>query len=186
MGSRSRLTEEQARKVLADIYALSNKDALPSSTIKEYMESWLKRKELEAAEKTHLRYKTVIAHLLEFLGPKADFDITHLTSKEITGLRDSLSSRLSIGTVNISLKIIRTALGQAKRDGLVDVNEAERVSLLKNRAVTDGRRPFTLDELKKILENANAEWKGMILTGLLQREKPRSRAATASFPQSQP
>jgi integrase len=57
------------------------------------------------------------------------------------------------------------ALSQARREGIVDVNQAERVSTLKNRT-TGRRRPFTLEELKKILENANHEWRGMILMGL--------------------
>lgn len=166
-GAEGRLTEVQARKVIADIFAISNRNSLPSSTIKDFMNSWLKRKELEATEKTYQRYKTVVNHLLGYLGPKANFDIAHLTSKEITGFRDDLAGRLTTGTVNISLKILRTALSQARRDGIVDVNEAERVSILKDRR-TDaaGRRPFTLEELNKILVNANHEWRGMILMGL--------------------
>jgi integrase len=165
-GAEGRLTELQARKVIADIFAISNKNKLPSSTIKDLMASWLKRKELEATEKTYQRYKTVVAHLLDYLGPKANFDAAHLTSKEITGFRDDLASRLTTGTVNLSLKILRAALSQARREGIVDVNEAERVSILKNRRTEEGRRPFTLEELKKILDNANHEWRGMILMGL--------------------
>ncbi|MEI8040196.1 MAG: tyrosine-type recombinase/integrase [Verrucomicrobiota bacterium] len=164
-GTEGRLTEVQARKVIADIFAIANKNSLPSSTIRDFMTSWLKRKELEATEKTHQRYKTVVNHLLDYLGPKANFDIAHLASKEITGFRDDLAGRLTVGTVNISLKILRTALSQARRDGIVDANEAQRVSLLKNRT-TDRRRPFSLEELKKILGNANHEWRGMILVGL--------------------
>jgi hypothetical protein len=63
-GAEGRLTEVQARRVIADIFAISNKNILPGSTIKDFMASWLKRKELEATEKTHLRYKTVVNHLL--------------------------------------------------------------------------------------------------------------------------
>jgi integrase len=165
-GADGRLTEVQARKVIADIFAISNKDNLPGSTIKDFLDAWLKRKELEASEKTHVRYKTVVNHLLEYLGPKAKFDIAHLTSKEITGFRDDLAGRLTVGTVNISLKILRTALSQARREGIIDVNEAERVSLLKNRRTEEGRRPFTLGELRRILDNANEEWRGMVLMGL--------------------
>lgn len=165
-GAQGRFTEVQARKVIADIFAISNKGQLPSSSIKDFLEMWLKRKELEATEKTHLRYKTVVNHLLEYLGPKAGFDIAHLTSKEITSFRDNLAGRLTAGTVNISLKILRTALSQARREGVVDTNEAERVALLKNRRTDDARRPFTLEELKKILAHASEEWRGMILMGL--------------------
>jgi integrase len=72
---------------------------------------------------------------------------------------------VSPGTVNTNLKILRSALAQAKRDGLIDVNEAERVTLLKIRKTTR-RQAFTEEQLRRILKCANAEWKGMILFGL--------------------
>jgi integrase len=125
----------------------------------------LRRKEIEAGPKTHQRYSAVIQRFLRFLGPRANKDIAHLTSKEITAFRDDLSKQLTIGSVNISVKIIRTALAQARRDGLVDVNEGERVTLLKRKRNFD-RRPFTLGELKRIIEVADDEWRGMILCGL--------------------
>jgi integrase len=55
---------------------------------------------------------------------------------------------------------------QARRDGLIDVNEAERVTLLKRRNDRFERRAFTLEELKRILEASGDEWRGMILFGL--------------------
>ncbi len=164
-GKEGRLTDLRARKTIADIFAIANKDSLPSSSIKDFFSSWLKRKELEAGEKTHQRYTAVVAQLLEFIGTRMSRDIAHLDRKELTAFRDGLASRVTPSTVNISLKIIRSALTQAKRDGLVDVNEAERVTLLK-RIKTFERRPFTLPELKRVLAAANDEWRGMILVGL--------------------
>ena len=55
-------------KVIADIYAISNRDQLASSTIRDFFESWLKRKEIEATQKTHERYKTAMNHVLGFFG----------------------------------------------------------------------------------------------------------------------
>jgi integrase len=159
------LTEQKARKAIADVFSLANKDAMPSSTIRQFLDSWLKRKELEASEKTHQRYARVVELLLEFLGSRARLDITHLTSKEIAGFRDQLAKKLTPATVNVSVKVIRAALAHAKRDGLVDVNEGERVTLLKRTRGFE-RKPFTLAELKRILEVANDEWRGMILVGL--------------------
>lgn len=160
-----KLTEVRARKTIADIFALANSDALPSSTTKDFFESWLKRKEIEAGQKTHARYSAVVSDLLEFLGGRANLDIAHISAKEITRFRDTLARRLTPGTVNVSLKVIRAALAQARRDGLLDVNEAERVTLLKNQRVFE-RRPFSLPELKRVLAAANDEWRGLILTGL--------------------
>ena len=164
-GKAGLLTEQKARKTIADVFSLANKGNMPSSTIRAFLDSWLKRKELEATEKTHQRYARVIELLVRFLGSRANLDITHLTSKEVGAFRDHLANKLTVGTVNISIKVVRAALAQARRDGLVDVNEGQRVTLLKR---TKGfeRRPFTLDELKRILEAANDEWKGMVLVGL--------------------
>jgi integrase len=160
-----RLCERQARKVIADIFSIANKEQLPSTTIKAFFEAWLKRKELETGEKTHIRYSVVVEQFLEFLGNKASLDIGHVTAKEITRFRDTLIERSSPNTVNVSLKIIRAAFNQARRDGLIDQNEAERVTLMK-RVGPSNRRPFTLDEIRRVLEVADKEWKGMILTGL--------------------
>lgn len=160
-----RLTEDQARRVVAEIYVRANKEALPSSTIAEFFESWLKRKEIEAHEHTHQRYVTAIKHLITFMGNRAKRDISHLSVKDITALRDQLAEKLSPTSANFTVKVLRAALNQARRDGVVSVNEASRVILIQRVRKVD-RRPFTFDELKKILAIANEEWRGMILTGL--------------------
>jgi len=160
-----RLTEARARKTIADIFAIGNKEALPSSTVKDYLESWLKRKELEAGETTHARYAVICRQFLENLGPKANRDLLQLTAKEFVSFRDFQAGKLSANSVNICLKVLRAAMAQAVRDGLIDTNEAARVSLLK-REDKFQRRPFTLPELRRILEVADEEWRGLILFGL--------------------
>jgi len=162
----SRLTEARARKTIADIFAIANADQLPSSTTKDFLAAWLKRKELEATGTTHDKYTTVIDQFLASLGSKARRDISNVTAADVASFRDHLAERLSVGTVNVALKIVRAAFTQARRDGLVDVNEAERVSTLKRKSDRFERRPFTIPELKRILEAADDEWKGMILFGL--------------------
>jgi hypothetical protein len=67
---------------------------------------------------------------------------------------------VSSGTVKIGLKVLRSALNQAKRDGLTEVNETERVTLLKIRG-TVRREPFSEKQIKQLLAAANDEWKGM-------------------------
>jgi len=164
-GRERRLTESRARKVIADIYALANRGTLPSSTVRDFFASWLKRKELEAGEKTHIRYGITTRQFLEFLGPRADQDLSHLTSRDVADFRDELAEKLTPGTVNTSLKILRAALNQAKRDGLVEVNEAQRVTTLKARS-SAVRRPFSPEELKRILAVADEEWRDMVMVGL--------------------
>jgi len=163
-GRAGRLTESQARRVIGDIYAMSNREQLRASTIRDHLTSWLSRKSVEAGEKSHQRYTVVVNQFLKFLGPKAAQDIVRLTSQDVLAFRDELASRVTSSTVNVSLKILRGALNQAKKDGLVITNEADKVSLLKRDKFE--RRAFTIPEVKKVLAAANDEWKGMVLTGL--------------------
>jgi len=166
-GKAGRFTKSRARKTIADIYALTNADQLASSTIEDFLTAWLTRKELEAGDKTHAKYTGVVNQFKEFLGSKVKRDITNISAADITNFRDDLAKRVTVGTVNVSIKILRSAFAQARRDGLVDVNEAERVTLLKRKAKDRfERRAFTMDELKLILKAANEEWRGMIMFGL--------------------
>jgi len=64
------------------------------------------------------------------------------------------------------LKVLRSAFAVARREGLTDDNPAERVAVLKKRQTDSERRPFTLSELKRLMDVANDEWRGMILFGL--------------------
>jgi len=164
-GGRGLLTETQARKVIADIYARANQATLPGSTIGEYCESWLKRKEIESGERTHERYSAALGHFRKIIGPKVSRDLSHLTARDVSSARDRLSKQLSAGSANFMVKVLRAMLNQASRDGLVTTNEASRVTFIRRRKRTE-RRPFTLGELKRLLAVSSEEWKGMILVGL--------------------
>jgi integrase len=164
--SAGRFIESRARKAIADIYAMALPERLASSSLCDFMDAWLKRKEIEARETTHEKYTSVVCQFKAHLGRKAQHDITNITGADITQFRDTLARRVTPGTVNVALKIIRSAFAQARRDGLIDLNEADRVTLLKHGQDRVERRAFTLEELKRILEVVNDEWRGMVLFGL--------------------
>jgi integrase len=164
--SEGRFIESRARQTIADIYAMANPDTLPSSTASDFLAAWLKRKELEAGDKTHAKYASVIGQFKDHLGSKGQRDISHVTAADIMKFRDTLANRVTPGTVNVAIKVLRSAFAQARRDGLTSTNEAERVTLLKRHSDSFERRPFTLPELRRILEMASPEWRGMIMFGI--------------------
>jgi integrase len=165
MGQQGTLVERRARKTIADIFAIANKTALETSSIKTYLQSWLKRKQIENCEATAERYSAILRHFIAYLGPKAEQDISHLNSREISAVRDQLAEKLTPSSANLMVKVIRTALNQALRDGFVDTNEASRVTLIK-RLKKAKRRPFTKPEIRSLLKVADFEWRGIILCGL--------------------
>ena len=163
--AQGRFIESRARKTIADIYALANSETLPNSTCRAFLKAWLNRKSLEADDTTHERYTGIINQFLDHIGRKADTDIKKITPTDVAGFRDAAAKRLAIGTANLMLKILRSAFAAARREGLMDDNPAERVTVLKRQKDFE-RRPFTLPELKRLVELANDEWRGMILFGL--------------------
>ncbi len=163
---RSARTEHQARQVIAGIYAEIHGDDLVTMSTRKYLNGWLNRRELEVARASLSRYSTVVAQFLESLGERADRDISYLTARDIAAFRNGLVERLSVATANTAVKILRSALKQALRDGLIQVNPADQVSTLKEDSDRIKRRPLTIDELKKVLEVADGEWQSIILTGV--------------------
>lgn len=159
------LSEVQARKVIADLYEISSGEKLESSTIREFFVSWIARKKIETSPRTFDKYKHLADRFIEHLGDRANADLAHLTGKHVQTFRDDILKRLAPATANLALKIIRSALNHAKREGLIVENVAQRIKVITIKE--DGtRRAFTLPELKRLIAVAQGEWKGMIMFGL--------------------
>lgn len=162
--ARKRITEAQARKVLSDIHEQIHGTALSTPTVALYAEQWLKRKEGETTAVTLAAYKHATSEFLKALGERANQALHYVTPAMIATWRDMAAGKASARTANNKLKIVRTMFQTAWRDGVISENPAAKVPTLKIRE--SNRRPFTLPELKRLLEVASLEWRGMILTGL--------------------
>ena len=161
-------TEAQVRRVLSELFERTNGSVLPSARAETYLENWLTRKTKESARATAVKYQGVIRSFVEHLGDRAKLELGYLTSTDVLGYRDGTLARLSAATVNGHLKILRTAFESARRDGLVTVNPASQIETIKRRPDEggSGRRAFTLDELRRILDVAADEWRGLVLFGV--------------------
>jgi integrase len=167
-----KLSVDAAREVIAqgvsDVFTAANIESLPSASIKAWCETWTEAKAIETEESTHARYKRVIERFTGFLGEaKSKRDLSTLQASDIARFRDREAKELSRSTANLSVKVLRVCLGEAARQGLLTVNPAVRVKLLKSTAESK-RRAFTLVEIKRILKACgdDTEWRGLVLFGL--------------------
>lgn len=161
------LTEEQVRKVAADLYLRATGDAIDRQSAREFLKGWAKRKELEVADASAVEYRRVAEGFIESIGSRADKDVSLVTPAQVTRWRDDMASRLAAGTVNKQLKILRGAWNQAAREGLVTTNPFAAVQIVKaRRTFQTTRRAFTLPEMRRILAASAGEWRGIILFGL--------------------
>jgi integrase len=167
-----KLSVDAAREVIAqgvsDVFTAANVESLPSASIKSWCETWTEAKAIETEESTHARYKRVIERFTGFVGdPKSKRDLSTLQASDIARFRDREAKELSRSTANLSVKVLRICLGEAVRQGLLTINPAVRVKLLKSNAESK-RRAFTLAEIKRILKACgdDTEWRGLVLFGL--------------------
>ena len=167
-----KLSVDAAREVIAqgvsDVFTAANIESLPSASIKSWCETWTEAKAIETEESTHARYKRVIERFTGFLGEaKSKRDLSTLQASDVARFRDREAKELSRSTANLGVKVLRICFGEAVRQGLLAVNPAVRVKLLKSTAESK-RRAFTLDEIKRILRacDDDTEWRGLVLFGL--------------------
>jgi integrase len=166
------LNEDSARAIIAqgvsDVLLTASAEALPSASIKSWGQTWMAAKAIETEESTQARYRRVIERFTDFLGhAKAKRDLTTLQASDVARFRDREAKELSRSTANIGIKVLRVCLGEAVHRGLLTVNPAVRVKLLKSSGESK-RRAFTLAEIKRILKACadDVEWRGLILFGL--------------------
>ena len=161
------LTEDQVRRVAADLFLRATGETVKRASVKEFLDGWAKRKELEIAGASAVEYRNVAEGFIQSIGKKAEKDVSLVTPAQVTAWRDALAGRLAAGSVNKHLKILRGAWNQAAREGVAASNPFAAVRTVKARRTFETtRRAFTLDEMRRILAAADGEWRGIILFGL--------------------
>lgn len=162
--ARRGLTEAHARSLVADLYGRLNTERLASQSVETFFEQWLVRKKVEAKPGTFKKYESVVKQFIAHLGDRRRKDIAAIASRDVAAFRDALAGRLSIGSANIALKIVKIGFASAFRDSLISINEASKVKTLTRSSDRGERRPFTIAELRRLFAVASGEWRGLLLT----------------------
>ena len=172
-----RLGEAQARRVISDIYETLAGERLASATAGDYLARWVESRKADTSQRTQEAYAQVVREFVASLGPRAGMDISQISKADVAKYRGAVLARTSVSTANKHLKYLRIALGAARKDGFAQGNPAADLDALKRPAgERNERRPFTLPELRLILEHARGDWKGMVLFGLYTGQRLRDIA----------
>jgi integrase len=163
--ARKRRTFGQVRSVLQDLHREITGEELKSVTVREYVTNWLAEKIVETKPATINFYKASTTKFLDFLGERADQEISFVTRVDLIAYRKALDSTLSSASTNHHIKCARMMFKMARRDALIAENPAEFVERVKKKGGYT-RRPFTQEEIRLVLAQADMEWRSMILFGL--------------------
>ncbi len=169
-----RYSEGQFRRVLSDVCQQIHGTPLDSPSVSDYSARWLAAKRLETKAVTVSAYENAVKGLLASLGDRASQPIHYITKAHIATWRDDTAQKSSPSTANIKLKIVRVLFSAAWRDGVIADNPAAKIPTLQSGDAI--RRPFTVQEVKRLLALADVEWRGLILAGFYTGQRLRDLA----------
>jgi integrase len=137
-----------------------------AASLREFVTTWLSEQKRQVSPGTFELYRKTAEVLLNYLGSRADQDISEITKRELSGFREFLATAgKAPQTINRYLAQIKMVFKHAHRDGYVLENPAEFVEGVRT-ASDSSRRPFTISELQAILSVADHEWASLIRFGL--------------------
>lgn len=170
---REKMGEAQARRILESMLReVHNERGKLAVTVREFFADWLAGKKVETSNASFAKYERVVQSFMDFLGDgKSGSDLALLSGSDIERFRNTFASNHSTATTNSFLKIIRGALEGARRKRLISENPADTVPTIKKRIEENGRRPFTVEELQKIIAVADPEWRAIIHCGLYSGQR---------------
>jgi integrase len=164
--TRGRVTARQTQRVITDLYRDITGQRLVFPTVREYFDAWVARKKPETAPSTYRFYQDKARGFLNWLGKRADEQISLIDRQDILDFRAAELKRVSPRSVNHGIKFLRMVFKTAKEDGKYhDENPAAGVKVAK---LSDAhrRRGFTIPEIKRVLKVANDEWRSLVYFGL--------------------
>src|SRR5437899_996250 len=159
--SHGKIQADCAHKVLkavADEFVKTAGGELQSFTVREWLNSWLKGR-TDASKATITEYQRGIDLFLKFLGARSDSPLSTLTATQIEKFKDRLKERVAPSTVNKTLKVLKASLSNAVARQQLEFNPADHVPFIEHDS--GQRRKFTDEELAKLLNAAEPEWKTM-------------------------
>src|SRR6516162_4363867 len=113
------LTEIAVRKLLGDVLESVGAEKLSTQTPRCFFASWLAGKRISIKPGVYRLYELVSTRFLEFLGVKADKSLGAITPGDVAAYRDARlgSDRVSVGTLLLDFKVIKSVFGTARRHG---------------------------------------------------------------------
>jgi integrase len=163
--SEERTAEPHARKLIGDIVERATGRPLEACKVRDWLTDWIEGKKLSKAEGTALRYGQAVDTFLASLGESAHKDLNTLRTKDIqTFYKAERKEGKSVQTVALEVKVIKSALRAATKQGFLKTNPAEAFEFpAETEAGAVERETFCPAEVAALIEAAETDdWKGVI------------------------
>jgi hypothetical protein len=89
--TRTKRTLKQAQAVLARLHEELSGEKIVRTSLRQYLNDWLKAKDAETARSTMIFYRGSLNKFVQFLGNRSDEPISEITKQDVVAFRNSLS-----------------------------------------------------------------------------------------------
>lgn len=169
--SRTKRTLKQAQAVLERLHEELSGEKVVRISFSDYLNDWLKAKEAETARTTMTFYRGSLNKFAQFLGNRSDELIREITKQDVVAFRNSLIKQVSAKAANHDLKALKMMFKSARTDSVITEDPTEFVDSVRRERASKVKRPFTLPELRSILNLSDDEWHSMTLFGLYSGQR---------------
>lgn len=158
---------DQARRVMADLLSKVVGDTKVRISCRDYVRRWLDGQEGTVAADTMEFYRSTLQAWLTWLGPRAERPLDLITREDMVAFRTAEGKRVTATTANHRVKALRQLFKAAMSEAGLSMNPAEGVrALRKDRKAPKVRRPFTMEEIRRLVDVMDEEWQLITWVGI--------------------
>lgn len=167
MAAEGTLTASKTEEIVRRIYAITNPGA-GTVTLTSHWNDVSRREAASLGASSIKNLKAAKKRWEKALGKKMDVGLSKLCLDDFEAAMPTMAAGLSAKTVDLYRTMLLKVLNDAVARKIIDLNPASLLktsSRIKDVKETIPRGVFTPDEIRKLLEAADDEWRGMVLAG---------------------
>jgi len=157
---------DRAEKVLNKAVEAGLGMTMDAGSIEETITKWLQRQSKRVRKSTFNSYSKAVSRFLSFLEDKSKLPLHRLTREMIEGFQEAETKITRASTAYLKIKTLRIFFKDAMIRGHIAKDPSLGIKATLDEKKNEGRRPFTVNQLKAIEKQCTDEWRGLFLFGL--------------------
>lgn len=157
---------DRAERVLNKAVEAGLGMTMDAGSVEETITKWLQRQSNRVRKSTFNSYTKAVSRFLSFLEDKSKLPLHRLTREMIEGFQEAESKITRASTAYLKIKTLRIFFKDAMIRGHIAKDPSLGVKVTLDETKSEGRRPFTVNQLKAIEKQCTDEWRGLFLFGL--------------------
>ena len=157
---------DRAEKVLNKAVEAGLGMTMDAGSVEETITKWLQRQSNRVRKSTFNSYTKAVSRFLSFLEDKSKLPLHRLTREMIEGFQEAETKITRASTAYLKIKTLRIFFKDAMIRSYITKDPSLGIKATLDESKSEGRRPFTVNQLKAIEKQCTDEWRGLFLFGL--------------------